>query len=104
MINLKTHSQNLVYDRLQANLTFPEDENMLVNEHKELMHEWVDQIWRSCSEDEASALCDLFVPDGFFPNYLTSKNRVLFIGRESRGLQGHNYMALGDFRWEFLWK
>lgn len=33
-----------------------------------------------------------FVRDGFYPYYFTQKTRVLFVGRESRGLSGANYL------------
>ena len=36
----------------------------------------------------------MIVPDGFYPNYLLQKNKILFIGRESYTIEGCNYIDL----------
>lgn len=37
---------------------------------------------------------EMIVPDGFYPNYLFQKPKILFIGRESYTIEGCNYIDL----------
>jgi hypothetical protein len=38
-----------------------------------------------------------FCADGFFPNYYNQKRKVLFIGRETRGMAGDDYDYIEEF-------
>lgn len=48
--------------------------------------------WRTTLQDNGLAVAD-FVTDGFYPYYTMQKKKVLFIGRESLGLAGEDYIS-----------
>lgn len=48
-----------------------------------LFKEWIDQLEAT---NIAESIKSTFIPDGFYPGYLSQRVRVLFIGRESLGI------------------
>ena len=52
--------------------------------------------WRECcaksQHEVVSAQADYMVFDGFYPFYFRQPVRILFVGREARGIEGCNYL------------
>lgn len=70
---------------------YPEHENAKLASLENLFHEWHQHVAENSTapgENEA----DEMVSDGFYPHYFSQKKRILFIGREARGLAGHSYI------------
>lgn len=61
---------------------YPQSELELNNDINKLM-----SVWREIDTNDA-----VFCSDGFFPYYTSQKHRVLFVGRESRGIGGLDYI------------
>ncbi len=77
-------------------LSYPSAEHEALQEINTLHGDWKRahvEALRDLPEDPAS----LYVTDGFFPHYFDQKVRILFVGRESRGLSEHDYI-------DALWK
>ena len=60
---------------------YPQDEVKLNEDINELMEKW-----------DKAANEDSFSSDGFFPYYTHQKHKVLFVGREPRGIAGLDYV------------
>lgn len=69
-------------------INYPDDEFLLKKEIGKLNGKWYSFICRNCT----SELSSLYVSDGFFPYYTHQKIKILFIGKESRGLAGCDYI------------
>src|ERR1700753_4278158 len=73
-----------------ANIAYPNFEVGKVKELDDLFQLWHKEAKGNklpegyCAED--------LVFDGFYPYYTEQRRRVLFIGREARGLSGYNYL------------
>lgn len=74
-----------------AKLSYPETEIELTQRVGELMKTWHEHFEGSSSH-ELRAMANDFVPDGFYPYYSTQPRKILFIGREARGIGGGNYL------------
>lgn len=75
------------------NLKYPKNELALLNRQAALFNDWIASMISNPADFEDYTVND-FVFDGFYPAYLEQKVRVLFIGRESRGLSGCNYIEV----------
>lgn len=59
-----------------------------------LFEEW-DNVYQEYRKDKGELQnYEMIVPDGFYPNYLSQKPKILFIGRESYTIEGCNYVDL----------
>lgn len=74
-------------------LDYPEAEHEPLNRQAKLFADWTSHIAANLGAFEDYSSAD-FVFDGFFPHYFSQKVRVLFVGRESRGLSAHNYIEV----------
>ncbi|GMO36179.1 MAG: hypothetical protein Ta2B_16270 [Termitinemataceae bacterium] len=81
-------------DDINLKLFANNNEKEKLGEISKLMHDWVKEIsnhkikFRDDNKNYNSE--DYFVEDGFFPNYFNQEIKVLFIGREARGISGLN--------------
>lgn len=80
-------------DYLPKNLPYPDNEKPKLALLERLFFEW-HQHFASVGEALEKHGADDMVFDGFYPHYFGQKRRVLFIGRESRGLSGCNYLEI----------
>lgn len=64
-------------------MCYPTNERDLLNRLQALFNDWKSEVGT-----------DVFVEDGFYPHYFSQKMKVLFIGRESRGMTGRNYIEV----------
>lgn len=69
-------------------INYPNNELSLKQAIDELNREWYSFICKNCASD----LSSLYVSDGFYPYYTHQKIKILFIGRESLGLAGCDYI------------
>lgn len=72
-------------------IEYPQNEREKLAELKKLFVDWHDHI-ASLTNLPANYTADDLVFDGFYPFYFNQKPKILFIGRESRGLSGYNNM------------
>jgi hypothetical protein len=71
-------------------LKYPRNESIIQDKLNSIFHEWHSVALHKCFPYERTP--DDMVLDGFFPNYLMQKCKVLFIGQESLELTGSNYI------------
>ncbi|UZE97276.1 hypothetical protein [Alkalimarinus alittae] len=75
-----------------SKLHYPENELVIQNELNSVFREWSSfAIGKPFPNKRTS---DDMVLDGFYPYYSKQKCKVLFVGRESLGLTGDNYIDL----------
>jgi hypothetical protein len=74
-----------------SKLHYPENESVIQNELNSVFREWSSAIGKSFPNERTS---DDMVLDGFYPYYSKQKCKILFVGRESLGLTGDNYIDL----------
>ena len=70
---------------LPKNISYPDNEKPNLALLENLFREWHQHFANNSSALEKHVADDM-VFDGFYPHYFSQKKRVLFIGRESRGL------------------
>lgn len=70
-------------------MEYPDSENEYLERLNMLFDKWQKQDFSF--EDYSN---QDFVFDGFYPHYYSQKIKILFIGRESRGLSSHNYIEV----------
>lgn len=76
-------------------LPYPDDEKPSLERLKCLFEEW-----HTCFAQHTAQLQEhgvffnagSMVCDGFYPRYVSQRARILFVGRESRGMSGENYI------------
>ncbi|MBX3722824.1 MAG: hypothetical protein KF713_13365 [Turneriella sp.] len=73
-----------------SEIIYPETEREKLADLSSLFSEWF-EFTRSKSFSREYSANDL-VFDGFYPFYFDQKVKILFVGRESRGLSGCNYI------------
>lgn len=73
---------------IPKNIVYPDNEKKKLNELEVLFQEWYKNI---LDKDPNNAKRVVF--DGFYPYYFSQKIRILYIGRESLGLKGENYIS-----------
>lgn len=76
-----------------ARLSYPEIESNPLQRIGALMKTWHTHFNEGASK-EIRAMIEDFVPDGFYPHYYAQKRKILFIGREARGIGGDNYLDI----------
>jgi hypothetical protein len=79
--------------RFTANIPYREDEFAKLKELSDLFCQWHEAVSHSERQYLDYTATDL-VFDGFYPAYFNQKIKVLFIGREARGISGFNYLEL----------
>lgn len=72
-------------------LVFPENEQGRREELNELFSEWRSAMIEAFPDDKRS-LAEGFVWDGFYPYYFSQPLKILFVGKESLGLAGCDYL------------
>jgi hypothetical protein len=70
-------------------MKYPQSEHQYLTKLSKLFDEWSKQ--KVSFENYSS---QDFVFDGFYPHYYSQKIKILFVGRESRGLSGCNYIEV----------
>lgn len=76
---------------MESVLKYPESELELKSKVEQLNSEWL-AFLIDLLGNEHPDIKELFVSDGFYPNYTTQKKKILFIGREALEIGGCNYM------------
>lgn len=72
---------------------YPETEKKLLSDNLQLQEQLVQALEQvALSEEEKSLIENQFVSDGFFPYYTQQKIKILFLGKESLGLGGLDYV------------
>ena len=76
---------------------YPNDEKKLLNQIKAI-NDKIEKAWQAYRKNNPDAYGvksnDETVPDGFYPNYTRQPVKILFIGRESYGLTGCDYIEV----------
>lgn len=72
-------------------ILYPPNEESYKIENDKLLYEWRAYIKNNEGENPKYP-SNRFVFDGFYPYYYSQKSKILFIGKESRGLAGSNYI------------
>jgi hypothetical protein len=72
---------------------YPEHENAKLASLEKLFLEWHQHVAEKSSVPEKNE-ADEMVSDGFYPHYFSQKKRILFIGREARGIAGCSYIDI----------
>lgn len=76
-----------------TDFTYPYSELELKNNINRLQEEWLQHIINVCEIEELKEMIpELFVFDGFYPQYTQQRIKILFIGRESLEIGGRNYI------------
>jgi hypothetical protein len=70
---------------------YPDNEKPKLALLENLFREWY-QYFSSNSTVLKKHVADDMVADGFYPHYFDQKKRILFVGREARGISGCNYI------------
>lgn len=76
-------------------LNYPENERPALDELRVLFEEWCQCFAHEIGKVQEQGEYfrpDHMVCDGFYPNYFSKSPRVLFVGRESMGMSGQNYI------------
>ena len=78
---------------------YSQEESSLIDKLNTLFCEWNKALakYRKDNKDFAENNPNDYkeiVPDGFYPNYLSKKPKILFLGRESYTIEGRNYIDL----------
>jgi len=73
---------------IPKDIVYPGNEKNKLNELEKLFQEWYKNILTNDPEN-----AERMVFDGFYPYYFSQKVRILYIGRESLGLEGKNYIS-----------
>lgn len=73
-----------------AQLIYPECEKQQLAAVSVLMQAWADKF---AETPDLRKLADQFVADGFYPYYFQQKIKLLFVGRESLGMSGLDYIS-----------
>lgn len=77
---------------ITSKIKYPNSENQLLNNLNNLFENWLLYSNKVCFPYERT-YSDM-VLDGFYPYYTQQHCKILFIGRESLGLTGENYIDL----------
>lgn len=70
---------------------YPDNEKPKLTLLEDLFREWHQHFANNGSALEKH-VADEMVFDGFYPHYFSQKKKILFIGREARGIAGCNYI------------
>jgi hypothetical protein len=86
--------RNLGYNdpvKYVPSICFPDNEKPKLDLLEQLFREWHQYFANNGLALEKHTADDM-VFDGFYPHYFSQKKRILFIGREPRGISGRNYL------------
>lgn len=75
-----------------ASVSYPADEHATLKKLEQLFADWFRTAETKKFSRDYSANDIVF--DGFYPYYLNQKTKILFVGREARGLSGYNYIEV----------
>lgn len=75
----------ITQDEQDNRLRYPADERELYEKNQKLMSDWKASLKTEYSRDN-------FCSDGFYPHYTHQKEKILFVGQESYGLNGGDYI------------
>lgn len=75
----------ITQDEQDKRLRYPVDERELYEKNQKLMSDWKASLKTEYSRDN-------FCSDGFYPYYTHQKEKILFVGQESYGLRGGDYI------------
>lgn len=84
--------------KLRPSIPYPESEQPMLDQLADLFREWNQHFLVNGSPLQKQR-ADGMVSDGFYPHYFDQRKRILFIGRESRGIPGCNYMDV--LHWDY---
>lgn len=73
--------------------TYPAEERAKLDAISTLLDDWI-AAFEASSDPFVSAAAGDIVRDGFYPYYFSQPIRVLFVGREARGIQGCSYIEV----------
>ena len=74
-------------------IPYPENEKPKLARLENLFRDW-HQHFSSAGSGSNKCVADGMVFDGFYPHYFSQKTRVLFIGREARGIESFNNLEV----------
>ena len=73
---------------------YTDEELILIEKLNALFDEWNNTYQQYKNGKKGLIEYEIIVPDGFYPNYLSQKTKILFIGRESYTIEWSNYIDL----------
>ena len=73
---------------------YSQEEISLIKKLNTLFCEWNEALAEYRKDNKDFNDYKEIVPDGFYPNYLSQKPKILFLGRESYTIEGRNYIDL----------
>jgi len=79
-------------DQPEVRLSYPSDENDKLHQLEVLFEDWKTLFSKNNHVQNYSA--EDMVTDGFYPYYFSQKVKILYIGREARGISGCNYIDI----------
>jgi len=79
--------------KLTADLPYPIPEQTKLAALETLFQDW-QTSFAQCTNDLIRMQADEMVFDGFYPFYFCQPKRILFVGREARGIAGCNYLEV----------
>jgi hypothetical protein len=77
--------------QFKPKIDYPDDEKPKLVLLENLFQEWL-QHFANAGTALKKHVADDMVSDGFYPHYFSQKKRILFIGKEARGISGDNYI------------
>lgn len=72
---------------------YPAEEQAKLRDLSALFDDWI-TAFEASSDPLVSASAGDLVRDGFYPYYFSQPTRILFVGRESRGIEGCSYIEV----------
>ncbi len=75
---------------LPSTLTYPDSETPKLEALRRLFQDWLAEALQAAPGLRKEIEGMVF--DGFYPHYFSRRTRILFIGREARGIEGDNYL------------
>jgi len=79
--------------KVQADIPYPDNEKSKLALLATLFQEWHLHFVNTAST-LTKHVADDMVCDGFYPYYFSQRKKILFIGREARGISGCNYLDI----------
>ena len=81
-------------------LEYPPNELDCRNKNEELLEEWKNFLLGKKTFEKKDAYNEFVNDGGFYPYYSSQKSKILYVGWESRGLAGENYLKIlhGEYK------
>lgn len=70
---------------------YPAEERTLLGKHDQLFEAWKQEL-ANCDDAQIRESAQWMTYDGFYPYYTKQKKKILFLGRDSYGMLGCNYL------------